>query len=185
MTNTISSVRSDGFTVTVEFDEVTLTQEWACTPNGLLALESGGGGAGTVTTDNLSLMIDTQNASGLTYPAEIQAGSTWQHTLDYSGTMEIAGQSGEAQGNTIYDYTAIGVESVSVPAGTFEAMKIDIVTTINITATFQGTTMPLTLTSTGASWFVQGVGWVKSVSQLDMGGIQSTDTIVLQSYSIP
>jgi len=184
-TNTITSTRSDGFTVTVEFDNLTLTQEWACTPDGILALEMGGGGAGTLRTDNINLVVDTQNASGITYPNEILPGDTWEHTLDFTGTMDISGTPAEASGDTTYDYTAIEVESVTVPAGTFDAMKVEVVTTINIKAVFQGTEVPVTVTSTATNWYAQGVGWVKSISTSDMAGITSTDTVELQSYSIP
>jgi len=184
--NTITSVRSDGFTVTVEFDNnLTLTQEWACTSDGILALDMGGGSAGTLRTDNVNLVVDTKNASGITYPNEIMSGDTWEHTLDFTGTMDISGTPAEASGNTIYDYTAIEVESVTVPAGTFDALKVQVVTTINIKAVFQGTEVPVTVTSTATNWYAQGVGWVKTVSSTDMAGIAATDTVELQSYSIP
>src|SRR6266508_5721324 len=42
-TDTISSVRDDGFTLTSQFGELTRTQEWACKPEGLVALQLGGG----------------------------------------------------------------------------------------------------------------------------------------------
>jgi hypothetical protein len=38
-TDSISSVRADGFTLTTEFDELTRTQEWACKPDGIVAIE--------------------------------------------------------------------------------------------------------------------------------------------------
>jgi hypothetical protein len=64
-------------------------------------------------------------------------------------------------------------------------MKVEVQTTININSTFQGVTVPVTFTGTTTSWYAQGVGWVKSISMSDFGGITSTDTIELQSYSIP
>lgn len=184
-TNTITSIREDGFTVTVEFDDVILAQEWACTPEGILALDTGGGPAGTVTTSEVNLEMETQNASGITYPNEILPGNTWTHTLDYTGTMDMAGKSIEVNGNTEYNYTAIGVESISVPAGIFDAMKIEVITTININMTIQGSEVPVTVTSTSKSWFAQSVGWVKSDSISDVLGIASSETIELVSYNIP
>jgi hypothetical protein len=77
------------------------------------------------------------------------------------------------------------MESVTIPAGTFEAMKVESQTTININSTFQGVTVPVTFTSTTTSWYAQGIGWVKSISISDFGGITSTDTIELQWYNIP
>ncbi|MDX1378100.1 MAG: hypothetical protein R3307_04555 [Anaerolineales bacterium] len=183
--NTISSVRDDGFTVTVEFDELTLTQQWACTPDGILALEMGGGSAGVLTTSGMNLVMDTQNASGITFPNEIQPGSTWNHTLDFTGTMDFAGQTVEVSGSTAYNYTAIEIESVAVPAGTFDAMKVNVVTTINMEVDMQGSTLPVTFSSTSTSWYAQGIGWVKSESTSEFGGITSSDSVDLQSFSIP
>ncbi|HSM72854.1 MAG TPA: hypothetical protein VK851_15035 [Anaerolineales bacterium] len=184
-TNTISSVRDDGFTITIDFDDLTLTQQWACTPDGILALEMGGGSAGTLTTSGMNLVMDTQNASGITFPNEIQPGSTWDHTLDFTGTMDFAGETVEVSGSTEYNYTAIEIESVTVSAGTFDAMKVQVVTTINMEVNMQGSTLPVTFSSTSTSWYVQGVGWVKSESSSEFGGITSIDTVDLQSYSIP
>lgn len=184
-TNTITAIREDGFTITVEFDDVTLVQEWACTPEGILALDSSGGNAGTLTTADVNLQMETQNASGITYPNEILPGNTWNHLLDYTGTMDVGGASVDVSGDTTYNYTAIGIESVTVPAGTFEAMRVDIVTTINIHMTVQGSAVPVTVTSTSTSWFAQGVGWVKSDSISDLFGITSSERIELQWYNIP
>lgn len=184
-TNTISSVRDNGFTVTVEFDEVTLVQEWACTPDGILALDAGGGAAGTVRTDDINLVMETQNASGITYPKEILPGDTWNHTVDYTGTMDMAGDTIEVSGNTEYNYTAIGVETISVSAGTFEAMKIDQIITVNINMVISGSEVPVTFTSTSTSWFAKDVGWIKSDSASDIGGFTTTESLELATYSIP
>ena len=183
--NTITAVRDDGFTVTVEFDEVTLVQEWSCTSDGILALDMGGGAAGTLTTDNVNLIMDTQNSSGITYPKEITPGKTWQHGLEFTGTMDLNGETFEVSGNTIYSYSAVGTESVSVPAGVFDAMRLDIVTTINMNMNMGGSEVPVTVTSTGSSWLVKDVGWVKSVSSSDIAGFSTTETIELTAYSIP
>jgi len=184
-TDTITSVRSDGFTLTSQIDEVSRTQEWQCKPEGLVALELGGGSAGSLSTEDLNLDMQTQNVSGVTYPVEISVGDTWNYSLEYTGVMNIAGQSAEATGNTNADFSAVGVETVTVPAGTFEAMKVDLVTTITINATVQGTTIPVTFTGTTTSWYAQGVGWIKSVGTGNFAGQEYTETIELESYNIP
>ena len=184
-TNTITSIREDGFTMTVEFDDLTLNQEWACSQEGLLALQMGGGNAGLLTTGDTRLELATQNASGVTYPKEISPGDKWTYSLDFTGTMDIAGQSADVVGDTQSNFTAIGVESITVPAGTFEAMKIESGITITISSTFQGTTVPVTFNGTSTSWIAPGVGWVKSISSSDFGGVTSSETIDLQWYNIP
>jgi hypothetical protein len=183
--DTITSLRADGYTLTSEYDELTRTQEWACKPEGLVALQPGGGPAGTVNTSGVQLDIKTQNASGVTYPKDMTPGSTWQHTLDYSGTMDIAGETVEATGNATSSFTAVGIENITVPAGTFDAIKIQVETTINITSTFQGATVPVIVSGSSTSWFAEGVGWIKSVSTSDFGGTLGTETIELQAYNIP
>lgn len=183
--NTITAVRDDGFSVLVEFDDVTLTQEWACTPDGILALDMGGGTAGTLATSDVNLVMDTQNASGITYPNNISPGDTWTHTLDYTGTMDFNGESIDVSGDTIYNSTAISIESISVPAGTYDAMRIDIVTTININMNMGGSEIPVTFSSTSTSWFAKDVGWIKSDSAGEFSGFSFTDSLELVSYNIP
>jgi len=180
-TDTITSIRNDGFTLTTTYDNLTRTQEWACTPEGLVAVQLGGG----LNSPSTNLEVETQKASGVTYPVEINAGDTWQHSLDFTGTMDIAGNPGAATGTTQSDFTAIGVESVTVPAGTFNAMKVQVMTTINIDVSFQGSNIPVNFSSTTTSWYVEGTGWVKSVSEGDFAGQSYTETMELQWYNIP
>ena len=184
-TDTITGVSDNGFTLTSQFDSITRTQAWQCTPEGLLTLQLGGGPAGSITSEQTQLDLETQNVTGVTYPLEISGGDQWSHAHKFTGTMDIAGQAAEANGNESATFTALGMEGVTVPAGSFEAMKVEVVTTININSTFQGTTVPVIITGTTTSWFVQGIGWVKSVSTSEFGGIASSDTVELQSYSIP
>ena len=180
-TDTITAIREDGFTLTTDFDGLTRTQEWTCSPDGLLAVQLGGG----LSTAYTNLEIETQNASGITYPVEINAGDTWQYSLDFTGTMDIAGEPGAAEGNTQSDFTALGMESVTVPAGTFNAMKVQVLTTINIKVSFQGSTVPVTFSSTTTSWYVKDTGWVKSVSDGSFAGQGYTETVELQWYNLP
>ncbi len=184
-TDTISSARANGFTLTTQFTDLTRTQEWECRDAGLVALQLGGGTAAALNTTGSSLVMETQNAQGVTFPRTINAGDTWQHTLDFTGTMDIAGEPGTATGNAQSDFTALGTESVTVPAGTFNAMKVQANSTININATFQGVTLPVTFSGTTTLWLVEGVGWVKAVADGSFGGAPFNDIIELQTYNIP
>ena len=180
-TDTITSLRNDGYTLTTDFESLSRTQEWACTPDGLVALQMGGG----LSAMGMNLKVETQNASGVTYPVNMQAGDTWQYKLDFTGKMDIAGQSGDATGSTQSDFTALGMENVTVPAGTFNAMKVEIKTTFDASVTFQGMAVPVTFTGTTISWYAEGVGWVKSESANEYMGQSITETIELQWYNIP
>ena len=184
-TDTITSVREDGFTLSSQFGDLTRTQEWSCTPEGLVALQLGGAPAATLNSQNMQLNLEIKNVSGVTFPSEINVGNQWQHNLDFEGNMTVANQEGAAMGNAQTNFNALGNESVTVPAGTFDALKIEMDTTLNINVSAQGISVPVTFTSTYTYWFVQGVGWVKSSGTGNVAGTSFSETTELQSYSIP
>jgi hypothetical protein len=184
-TDTITSVREDGFTITSQFDDLTRTQQWACRPEGLVALQLGGPAAATLNTQDVQLNLTFNNISGVTFPREITAGNIWQHMLEFEGDLEIAGTSAEAAGTAESTFGALGTESVTVPAGTFDAMRVEVASTITINATYQGISMPVGFSGTYRFWFAQGVGWVKASGTGEVIGASFTETIELQSFSIP
>lgn len=184
-TDTITSVRDDGFTLTTKFDDLTRTQEWGCTSEGLVALQLGGTSVATLNTANMKVDFNVTHVSGVTFPSGINAGDTWQHALEFTAKMNVANQAMDATGDAQSSFQAIGMESVTVPAGTFEAMKIHIDTTININGLFNGISFPVTVTSPYDYWFVQGVGWVKASGTGKVGEQSFNETIELQSYNIP
>lgn len=184
-TDSVTSVREDGFTLTTQFDKLTRTQEWSCTSDGLVALQIGGPAAASLNMQDMQFNLNVENVSGVTFPNTISQGDQWQHTLGFTGDLDIVGQKAVATGNAQSSFTALGQESVTVAAGTFDAMKIQADTTLSITATVQGLSIPVTLSSTYTFWFAQGVGWVKASGSGDLGGQSFSESIELQSYSIP
>lgn len=184
-TDTLTSVREDGFTLSTQFSDLTRTQEWACKPEGLVALQFGGAPAAMLNAQNMQLNLEVSNVSGVTFPDAISAGDQWQHSLDLQGDMTVAGEQGTATGNAQTSFTAIGEESVTVPAGTFAAMKIQVDTTLNLNVSYQGLSVPVTFSGSYTYWFVQGVGWVKASGIGRVAGSSFSETTELQSYSIP
>jgi hypothetical protein len=184
-TDTVTSVRGDGFTLTSQFDDLTRTQEWGCSGEGLVALQLGGTSAATLNSQEMQVNLDVSNVSGISLPATIEPGSTWQHALAFTGNMVVGGQEIDATGSAQSSFTAVGMESVTVPAGTFEAMKVRVDSTINITGVFQGVSVPITITTPYDYWFAPGVGWVKASGTGDVAGESFTETIELQAYNIP
>lgn len=184
-TDTITSVREDGFTLTSQFDDLTRTQEWACRMEGLVAMQLGGTSAATLNSQDMQLTLDVNNVSGVTFPSQIAPGDQWQHALEFTGNMIVASQEIQATGSAQSSFTAVGIESVTVPAGTFEALKIRVDSTININGIFQGISVPVTVSSPYDYWFVEGVGWVKASGTGIVDDESFTETIELQSYNIP
>lgn len=184
-TDTITAVRADGFTLSTQSGGVSRAQEWACRAEGLLALQLGGAPAAMLNAQQMQLELQLQDATGVTFPVRINTGDRWQHNLNVTGNIEFMGQQGTAEGTAQNNFTAAGIESVTVPAGTFEAMKIQVETRIRFDVSYQRLSVPVTFTANYDYWFVEGVGWVRASGTGELAGVSFTDTIELQSYSIP
>lgn len=185
-TTTITEVRADGFTIVTEFDGVTVTQNWACSEAGLRALDYGGGPAGRVSVEGSEASYITREVEGLTLPHSVAAGNTWSQNFALTFTQSIP-DLGEisADGTATQEYEALGLESVSVAAGTFEAMKVAVTTTLSFTMVIEEVEIPAAFTSSGYSWYAPGVGWIKSMDVSEIMGVTSESSVELQSYSLP
>ncbi len=184
-TDTLSAVKSDGFTLTSQFGELTRTQEWGCKEEGLAAMQLGGPTAATLNSQDMNFTFEVKKVEGVTYPLEMNPGDEWSHTLEFEGKMDIAGESATAPGNAQTFFKVLGEESVKVPAGSFQAVKVQVDTNIVFTIQVQGISVPASFSGTYAYWFVKGVGWVKAEGQGNITGTSFTETIELQKYNIP
>lgn len=184
-TDTITEVREDGFTLTSQIDGATLAQEWTCTPEGLLSLSFGTGAAGGISTSGVEMDLRTSNAQGVILPQSINSGDQWAYSLDFEGTMEYSDTSADTQGMASFAFNALGEESVTVPAGTFNAMKIHVDLVLDMQATFSGFTAPLVFTLPSDIWYAPDIGWVKASSSGNIFGLAFNETIELQSYNVP
>ncbi len=98
------------------------------------------------------------------------------------GTETINGNTFPASNRTVSSCQAIGVESVTVPAGAFDAIKIECLTTITITLEMQaGNPTQVAIETNIVNWYASGVGLVKTTST----GSGLDSVIELVSYSIP
>ena len=186
-TTTITQVRSDGFTVATKFDDSTSTdQEWACKPEGLVALSLGTGQTALgLSLQGIKADLTASNPSGLTLPAKVEPGMKWPYGLDIEGTLSQGTLAADVKGTVSTAMQAVGTESVTVPAGTFDAMKIDTTSTITVSANYHGLTLPLTSTIDTIFWFAPGVGWIKSAETGEVLGTSLNSITELESYNIP
>lgn len=184
-TDSITSIRHDGFTLTSEYEKFTRTQEWSCSPDGLSALQLGGPIIAALQSQSIQLDLELTNASGITFPHDIESGDTWQQTLEFSGDMNIAGEPGTGSGIAQANFSAVGVEHVSVSAGEFEAMKVQADTVVDLDVTYEGLIVPVTYTATYTYWFAPDVGWVKATGNVNLAELSFTENIELISYSVP
>jgi hypothetical protein len=161
---------------------VTRQGKWECDNGNLTALNpSGGSGTASIETAGMTVEYETTAHAGVTLPASINPGDSWSQSLTLEGTQSIGGISNPVKNQTDNACTAVGLETVTVPAGTFEAMRVDCTSTVNITVDFQGSPLDTTFTTTGSNWYAPGVGVVKIVTT----GSELDSTVELTSYSIP
>ena len=184
-TDTITAIREDGFTLSTQIGDLTRTQEWTCSAEGLTALQLGGAPAAMLNAQNAEVNLNVTNVTGVTFPSQINAGDQWQQNLDFNGNVTMMNEKAEAEGTAQMNFNAVGTESVTVPAGTFEALKVETNITLNISASFAGITLPVTFSGNYTYWFAQDVGWVKATGSGNVLGNSFSETTELQSYSIP
>jgi hypothetical protein len=181
----IVATTADGFTDQDVFDSgVTRTGQWKCEAGALVALEPGGGTGATanVQGSDINANFQTTSMDGVTFPAVVNPGTSWTQDFTIAGTQSINGQEVASKNQTTYTCTAGGSESVTVPAGTFEAVRVDCQTSVQITITMNGADIPTNASFTSTAWHAPGVGMVKTDSVLSDG---STSTIELTAYTIP
>ena len=180
-TSTFTNVDADSFQAEVVTPvgnkSTTTTESWQCTADGLV--QPGGPLAATLqnalsgtTTMKLTSM------TGVTVPTNLAAGQSWTQSTNF----EVTTSKGTVTGTITYALQAIGTESVTVPAGTFNAMKVQ----VNTTTQANRSGITFTITTNGFEWFATGVGHVKSSENVTFNGKPvSTVTGVLESYHIP
>jgi len=181
--HTILNVESDSFTEQDEFGTgVTRQGKWQCDNSNLIALNPSAGGSASVSTEGISVDFQTKDLSGVTIPAEINPGDTWTQALTLEGTQTINNLSFPASNKFSSNCKAIGVESVTVEAGTFDAMRVECENAMDITISLaENTPSNTVLTFTNIVWYAQNVGMVKTSTS----GMGLDSTIELTSYNIP
>ena len=178
----ITSVEASGFADQEVFGSgVTRQSKWNCDNGNLIALNPSDGGSSTINTEGYSVDFQTTAASGVTLPAAMNPGDSWTQTITLEGIQTINGTEIPSKNQFSNTCTVIGVESLAVEAGTFDAMRVDCLTVMDITITMQDNPIQQNLTLNGTNWYAENVGLLKTVTT--GGGLDST--IELTSYNIP
>jgi len=178
----INSVSGTGFEDQDTFGSgTTRTGQWNCDAGALIALDPSAGSSANVQTNSSSGEFTTTAMSGVTLPATVNTGDAWSQSVTLEGTVTMNGAQAPAKNEFTNHCTADGNESVSVPAGDFNAMKVTCQTNMIITITIAGTSIPTPVNITSVSWYAPNVGMVKSTGT----GANFDTTTVLTSYTIP
>ena len=181
-TRSILSVDANGFTDQDSFGSgVTRQGTWGCENGNLTANNPSSGSSASVDTEGTSVQFQTTAMSGVTLPASINIGDSWTQSLTLEGTQTISGTSYPASNQMTNTCTAAGMESATVAAGPFDALRVECQTTMIIGVTMNGNPIQTTLAFGATSWYAMNIGLIKTVST--GSGMDSTTELV--SYSIP
>lgn len=182
----INAVSENGFADQDVLDTgTTRTGNWSCANGTLTALDQGALATVNVATDTSSttFIAESTESSGITMPAELTVGDSWDQTVLIVGTVNVSESlNAKASAEVNTTCTPIGMETISVAAGTFEAMKINCTNQLTMIIEMESTgPMTMPFQSTSDAWYARNVGLVKIVDTSDLG----ISTIELSSYSIP
>ena len=141
-----------------------------------------------VFTEDFSIDFKSTEVSGVILPASVKAGDSWTQSGTIEGTGTIKGNGADIPDQQILikeNFTgtckAAGIESITVEAGTFNAVKIECQTAMDVSMTLLGQTTNNNPTFTSTTWYAEKVGMVKNVFH-ESG---SDNTTELASYQIP
>lgn len=164
-THTILSADEDSFIEQDAFASgVTRQGEWKCEDGALIALNPTGGNTANVSVEGVQTDFKTTALEGVTLPAAINPGDTWSQSLTLEGTQTINGTVFPARNQVSVTCTAAGTEAVTVPAGTFDALRVDCTTQMNLAMTMNGSDITSAINLATSNWYALNVGLVKSTT---------------------
>jgi hypothetical protein len=177
----ITSAGGSANTATATMDiaapSVNLTIHWTCDPSGINSYDFG----------NLSVLdfgevtkMDVVDSSGTWLPSaeNLTPGSSWSNEYTTVISVSIEGISVDMTTTTSESWTVTGMETVVVPAGSFDALRINGTSITTISGMMVA--MPA-FSSSESYWFAEGVGIVRYTTQSqDYSGSSE-----LTAYSVP
>ncbi len=181
-TRSIIAADTSSFTDQDVFGSGVIRQgKWNCENGNLTALNPSNGDSASVNSENVTVDFQTTKLSGVTLPAIINAGDSWTQTTTLEGTEDINGVLIPAKNEFSNTCKAVGIESVTVEAGNFDALRVECQTAMNITITMNDSPFETAVTFNATNWYAEKIGLLKTVTQGE--GLDST--VELTSYNIP
>ncbi len=179
-TDTVTEVADDGFVVTTRFPGLKTQARWSCGEQGLVSLAYGGGPSVSLTTLGAESSFESKDVAGVTIPASLAPGDTWRQTFLIHGEAFLSEDvTALTDGTVKIAFEALGIDEVTVPAGTFPALQVSLRVRLDLTIDMGDGAAPFRTTVTGSSWFAEGIGMVKASSEGDLAGTTTTSETVL------
>lgn len=168
--HTISVEEEGKFKVAMVDVDSAAVLEGECAEEGIILMDRGM--EGSFFSESGSSSTTSTSRTGVTLPNDMKVGSAWTQTIDI---IAEGGEDGETlSASIITNYNVVGMETVTVPAGTFEALKIEQSGSMNM--------MGQEFLTQGTLWYAEGVGNVKAETGMANGERFLSQLI---SYTIP
>jgi hypothetical protein len=182
-THTITEVRSTGFTSQDAFDSgIKRTGEWKCEAGALTALSPAECLSALLQGERVPAGYQTTGSTGITLPAIVRPRDSWSQEITVEGTQRIGKKDVPGKGKLSCSCTAGDSETVLVPAGSFDAVRIGCRANGTIALSVAAPGVPTEWASAVTMWYARGIGMVKMESEIYDIGHSTTE---LTSYSVP
>ncbi len=152
----------DSFTRQIEdLDGVTIQVQMNCAADGMLSVAPAG-----MTFDGEAIPMMSGALLELSLPpeAEWQPGKTWTYQIERGAGLPIG------LGTATLSNEIIGPETVTVPAGTFNTVRVETLVDQQMTLDLPGVgRQVIDLSHRATSWYAKGIGMVRSVTDEEEG----------------
>ena len=173
--DTVTRFSAESFGVDTTLAGITFGVNYGCSAAGLTANDPIQQYVGALlSSPDAPVNVKLTSVSGITLPAEIVPGDTWQQSADFDATSQQL----NANGRFVFDYIAVGYESVTVPSGTYNALRVDATIRIEVSAFhIQAGTYTL------STWLAPKVGTIKSEGISHISGVEFSDSMELTRFN--
>jgi len=165
-------------TMTISIPELTMTANWNCTSEGIVSYDFG-----TISIAEMGEIVsmDVTDTSGVFLPAAslLAPGYSWSNSYSLAMSIMAEGTPLDTTMSAAEAWTAVGTETVTVPAGTFEALRIEGTENISMSGFMGMGGVDIAIRST--YWYTKGVGIVRYTSVSE----GSSSVGELTSYTVP
>lgn len=164
--------------MSITIPEVVMTTNWICTSDGIISYDFGNI---SIAAMGEVVSMDVTDTSGVFLPAArlLAPGYSWSENYTLVMNIALEGVSIDTSTSSAGTWTAVGMETVSVPAGTFEAMRIEGTQNVSMSGFMGMGGVDSAIRST--FWFAEGVGIVRYTSSSE--GYTSVGE--LTAYTVP
>jgi hypothetical protein len=184
VTEQVTAVRASGFTLTSRIAGQTFPHTWACDQEGLTAQQFDGMAAAGIALAGGQITLVTDTVEGVSLPAGLAPGARWQQQYTISGSQAFPGLGTlPVRGTVTVDYTALAIEAVTVPFGSFQALHIHSESVYDVRVGSGLLSFSPELFGSSEIYLVENLGMVRVEIDFSLMGDQQHTVVALTSYS--